>query len=154
MCALVAGATLMLIGIAAVPAFADAPQPDDAACFTKDKEGHQIPIFCDGRLNSLDMMASVVVYYHWTTSTLLDKNGKSYKAKVADGIELWAVNSLSQGQLAAFVSADKIKAAVSANVDTVLYSGNGIELGYSATKYFWVTGPNNYRFTWKASPQF
>jgi hypothetical protein len=146
------GAVLLVFSALVSPVLA-APPPPPNTCLTADKQGHQIAIFCDKRLNAFDMMAPVVLYYHWKTGQLLDAKGKPYTANVVDGIEIWAVNSLSVGQMVGYVSSDKIKEAINAGQDAVLFDENGVVLGYSASKNFWVSAPG-YKFNWKSSPPF
>jgi hypothetical protein len=100
------------------------------------------------------MTAPVVLYYRWQKGELTDAKGKPYKTHIATGIEIWTVNADSVGQLSGFVSADTIKAAVKAGVDAVIYDENGVVIGWSPSKYFWLTGPGSYTFKWKSSPPF
>ena len=113
--------------------------------------------FCDGRLNSMDIVQSVAVYYDYevvTTSTLAeDEDGEEYWQQSSEGvisaIDIWGITADGAGYRALTIPAEAVEEARAAGVDAVLGSANGITAGYSPFGYLWVSGPDGYSFTWE-----
>ncbi len=115
------------------------------------------PSFTDGRLNSYDTGAPVIVYETHQDIPALDSEGLPGDETVINGVQLlsWSGTSESARQVLD-VSADKINAAIAKNTKPTftIAQANGYTLNYSNSGWFWVTAPPDfegkvYTFTWQ-----
>ncbi|WP_162909210.1 hypothetical protein [Aggregatilinea lenta] len=106
----------------------------------------------DGRLNKTDLSAPLAVYYSTEEMLGYDEDlDWNYTYDVITGIELWALDSDSNGYLAYSVTLDQINTALAASSsDYVVFQHGDYSIGYSESGWYWVTGPNGYEFTWEA----
>ncbi|MCC6616148.1 MAG: hypothetical protein IT320_21940 [Anaerolineae bacterium] len=117
-------------------------------------EEENVPTISDGRVNSWDIAAPVVVY-----CTFEYPNPDDVNAGVFDTIELWGATGEDEFQLVATVTADEIEAAgVDAESSTVLTSAFGYSLYRAADGSFTVAAAPDaegkvYSFNWSFGDQ-
>ncbi len=106
----------------------------------------------DGRLNKTDLAAPLAVYYSTVEATGYDEDlDWNYTYDVITGIEIWAIDSNTNGYLALSVTLDQINAALAATSnDYVVFQQGAYSIGYSESGWYWVTGPDGYEFSWEA----
>jgi hypothetical protein len=108
------------------------------------------PFYDDGRLNSHDIDAPVVVYYRYDTQPgdLWDEY-----VEVVTGIELWRVTDEGVGQKILDLPVEELNLAVAEGETTFLTSVPGFELNVGTNGWMWVRCPGNpagkiYTFAW------
>ncbi|HML22751.1 MAG TPA: hypothetical protein PKD09_13965 [Aggregatilinea sp.] len=106
----------------------------------------------DGRLNKTDLSAPLAVYYSTVEKMGYDEDLEwDYVYNEITGIEIWAIDSDSNGYKTFSVTLDQINAALAATAnDYVVFQQGDYSIGYSESGWYWVTGPNGYEFTWEA----
>lgn len=154
---LVAVVVAVMMGIGGTAVFAD----DDEGCPPVYSEDYDVWVygFCDGRINAFDMTQSAAIYYTYTAEAtvnkITDEDGnvtyENSSTDVVSGVDIWTVNSDSEGQRALYVPVETIDAAIAAGVDAVIAQGNGVSLNYSAWGALWISAPGGYTFTWEPS---
>ncbi|MBI1280522.1 MAG: hypothetical protein GC179_20535 [Anaerolineaceae bacterium] len=115
------------------------------------------PSFTDGRLNSYDTGAPVIIYETHKNIPVLDSEGLVGTATVIDGVQLLAWSGASDSAKQVLdVSVDKINAAIAKNKKPTftIAQANGYALNYSNSGWFWVTTPPDaegkvYTFQWQ-----
>jgi hypothetical protein len=115
------------------------------------------PSFTDGRLNSYDTGAPVIVYETHQDIPTLDSEGLPGNETVINGVQLLAWSGASESAKQVLdVSADKINAAIAKNTKPTftIAQQNGYALNYSNSGWFWITAPADsegkiYTFTWQ-----
>lgn len=115
------------------------------------------PSFTDGRLNSYDTGAPVIVYETHQDISTLTTDGLPGTETVINGVQLLAWDGASDSAKQVLdVSADKINAAIAKNKKPTftIAQANGYALNYSNSGWFWVTAPPDsegkvYSFTWQ-----
>jgi hypothetical protein len=120
-------------------------------------DGDDVPTINDGRVNSWDIAAPVVVYCTFEYPDADDPD-----AGVFSTVELWSVvrtDGVDQGSLALEVSAEEIDAAgYSSDADTLIASASGFSLYRASDASLFVTAPADaegkvYRFSWEFGDQ-
>ncbi len=115
------------------------------------------PSFTDGRLNSYDTGAPVIVYETHKDIPTLTSEGLPGTETVINGVQLLAWSGASDSATQVLdVSVDKINTAIAKNTKPTftIAQANGYTLNYSNSGWFWVTAPPDtegkvYSFTWQ-----
>jgi hypothetical protein len=113
-----------------------------------------VPAISDGRVNSWDLAAPVIVYCQFEYPDPEDRD-----AGVLDYIELWGLNGEDYFEQVAVVTAEEIDAAgVNAEISTLLVSGSGYSLYRETDGSFTAVAPVDpegklYTFNWERGDQ-
>lgn len=151
---------IALLAFGAVNVFADSDDALPPACppvYDEDSDFWTSAYFCDGRLNSFDLMAQAAVYYRyadvpvWVETT--DDDGETvYEQQMTQevsAISVWAIDSNGVGQEAMLVPMSSVSPAIASGVSAIIAQQNGITLGYSASGYLYITTLGGYTFAWE-----
>jgi hypothetical protein len=154
---LIVSMLMLVLAIGTPIASADGGDEDDEevvvenCLFYNEDEDVTVPGYCDGRLNTFDILQPVAIYYSFDTVTAWDDDGNPYATNAVTGVEVWVPDAEGVGQLGLRVPVDEITAAFAATGDVVqIAAANGITLSYlPAGHLLWVAVPG-YNFTWEA----
>lgn len=104
--------------------------------------------YTDGRINAYEVVSPVAIYYTYGPEYVTADGSRVHDI---NGIQVLTVNQANgEGTEAFSVSLPDIQKAIAdaAGKDVVVASGSGYTLNHSASGWYWLTGPNDYSFTW------
>lgn len=141
-------AIVALLAVGASSVYAAPPKNEHPGQVFNSTLGIWVPAFGDGRINAFDMTEPVAVYYNYGNAEVQAADGTMQLTQIVTGIDVWYIDSLSEGQFDFMVTAAQIAAARTASHATTLGTGHGFTLSYDpATTSFTISG-DGYSFTW------